>query len=55
MKLIDIQLENFRNYGNISAEFDSGVNLLVGCESGKFFFFEHKDVTTVSIDEVKSK
>ena len=32
-----------------------GVNLLVGCESGKFFFFEHKDVTTVSIDEVKSK
>lgn len=32
-----------------------GVNLLVGCESGKFFFFEHKDITTVSMDEEKSK
>lgn len=30
MKLIDIQLENFRNYEKITAEFDSGVNLLVG-------------------------
>ncbi len=30
MKLNNIQLENFRNYENITAEFDSGVNLLVG-------------------------
>lgn len=27
-----------------------GVNLLVGCESGKFFFFEHKDITGLTID-----
>ena len=32
-----------------------GVNLLVGCESGKFFFFEHGDITTVTMDEKKSK
>lgn len=30
MKLTNIQLENFRNYETISAEFDSSVNLLVG-------------------------
>ena len=30
MKLTEIQLENFRNYEAISAEFDGGVNLLVG-------------------------
>ena len=30
MKLNNIQLENFRNYEKITAEFDSGVNLLVG-------------------------
>ena len=30
MKLNKITLENFRNYSNITAEFDSGVNLLVG-------------------------
>lgn len=30
MKLTNIRLENFRNYTDISAEFDSGVNLLVG-------------------------
>ena len=30
MKLNNITLENFRNYGNITVEFDSGVNLLVG-------------------------
>lgn len=30
-----------------------GVNLLVGCESGKFFFFEHKDITAITIDGKK--
>ena len=30
MKLNKITLENFRNYGNITAEFDGRVNLLVG-------------------------
>ena len=30
MKLNNIRLENFRNYGNVTAEFDGGVNLLVG-------------------------
>ena len=30
MKLNKLQLENFRNYGDISAEFDDSVNLLVG-------------------------
>ena len=30
MKLTNIRLENFRNYAHITAEFDSGVNLLVG-------------------------
>ena len=30
MKLNKITLENFRNYENISVEFDPGVNLLVG-------------------------
>jgi DNA replication and repair protein RecF len=30
MKLTNIQLENFRNYESITAEFDGGVNLLVG-------------------------
>ena len=29
-----------------------GVNLLVGCESGKMFFFEHKDITYLTIDGV---
>lgn len=28
-----------------------GVNLLVGVESGKFFFFKHNDLTTVGIDD----
>ena len=30
MKLNNLKLENFRNYASLSAEFDSGVNLLVG-------------------------
>ena len=30
MKLTKISLENFRNYGELSVEFDPGVNLLVG-------------------------
>ena len=30
MKLNNIKLENFRNYENVSVDFDSGVNLLVG-------------------------
>ena len=30
MKLNKIRLENYRNYGDFSAEFDPGVNLLVG-------------------------
>lgn len=30
MKLNNITLENFRNYGDLSVEFDGGVNLLVG-------------------------
>lgn len=30
MKLNNIRLENYRNYGKITAEFDSSVNLLVG-------------------------
>ena len=29
----------------------SGMNLLVGCESGRFYFFERKDLTTITIDE----
>lgn len=28
-----------------------GANLLVGCENGRFFFFERKDLSTISIDE----
>lgn len=28
-----------------------GINLLVGVESGKFFFFNHKELTTVGIDD----
>ena len=30
MKLINIELENFRNYQTVTAEFDDSVNLLVG-------------------------
>ena len=30
---------------------ENGANLIVGCESGRLFFFERKDLTTVSIDE----
>lgn len=29
----------------------NGPNLVVGCESGKYFFFEHKHITTVGIDQ----
>lgn len=29
----------------------NGPNLLVGCESGKYFFFEHDRITTVGIDD----
>ena len=25
----------------------NGPNLLVGCESGKYYFFEHKDITYI--------
>ena len=32
-----------------------GVNLLVGCESGKFFFFEHRDITYLTIDGEKKQ
>ena len=28
-----------------------GPNLVVGCESGKYFFFEHDRITTVGIDD----
>lgn len=28
-----------------------GANLLVGCESGRFFFFNRSDLTTITIDE----
>lgn len=28
-----------------------GANLIVGCENGKLFFFDRKDLTTVTIDE----
>lgn len=28
-----------------------GANLLVGCENGRLFFFERKDLTTITIDE----
>lgn len=28
-----------------------GANLLVGCESGRLYFFNRKDLTTISIDE----
>ena len=33
MNLIDIQLEHFRNYGVARAEFDPGVNLLIGANA----------------------
>ena len=33
MNLIEIQLENFRNYGTARAEFDPGVNLLIGANA----------------------
>ncbi len=29
----------------------AGANLLVGCESGRFYFYNRKDLTTISIDE----
>lgn len=29
----------------------NGANLLVGCESGRFFFFNRADLTTITIDE----
>lgn len=29
----------------------NGANLLVGCESGRFFFFNRSDLTTITIDE----
>lgn len=29
----------------------AGANLLVGCENGRFFFFNRKDLTTITIDE----
>lgn len=29
----------------------NGPNLLVGCESGKYYFFEHDRITTVGIDD----
>ncbi len=29
----------------------AGANLLVGCESGRFYFYNRKDLTTLSIDE----
>ena len=30
MRLCDIQLRDFRNYGQLNLEFDPGVNLIVG-------------------------
>ena len=30
---------------------ENGANLIVGCENGRLFFFERKDLTTVTIDE----
>ena len=34
-----------------AAHTENGANLIVGCESGRLFFFDRNDLTTVSIDE----
>ena len=33
----------------------AGANLLVGCENGRFFFYNRKDLTTITIDERNAK
>ena len=33
MNLIEIELENYRNYARAKAEFDPGVNLLIGANA----------------------
>jgi hypothetical protein len=32
-----------------------GLNLIVGVESGKFYFFERKDLTTIGIEDDNTK